>query len=219
MSLDELYNQPGITPKAVWKCLSPASGYSKKALREELLKEQGYLCCYCNRRIELKSEEEAKASTIEHFLPRSAYLHLTFEYSNLHAACSGKVKPQERPKKQQNCGQKKDDEKLPLSPLSEDIEQHFGCTKDGQIMPKTEVAEETIHLLNLNAKKLKDLRQSFIEANIYTEETVFEDVEEFIDEAAAQRLYDQLSQKRDGKYDSFCHQIQQVLQKEILENA
>ena len=55
----------------------------KQQLKEALLHEQKYLCCYCCNRISDDS------SHIEHFVPQSKDSGLSLEYSNLHASCQG----------------------------------------------------------------------------------------------------------------------------------
>lgn len=59
-------------------------GYSKQALKKMLLEEQGYICCYCGKRIELNHH-----SVIEHLYPKSLDKEQTFKYSNLLASCDG----------------------------------------------------------------------------------------------------------------------------------
>lgn len=53
----------------------------KPAVHDALLREQGYICCYCGMRI------TRDGSHIEHLKPRSAYPHLALEYTNLMASC------------------------------------------------------------------------------------------------------------------------------------
>ena len=55
----------------------------KTIVRQSLLKEQGYICCYCQRRINLNN------SHIEHFKPKdeSRYPELSLEYTNFLASC------------------------------------------------------------------------------------------------------------------------------------
>lgn len=55
----------------------------KTEVHEALLTEQGYICCYCGRRIDYQS------SHIEHFQPRKHYPELALEYTNLLASCPG----------------------------------------------------------------------------------------------------------------------------------
>ena len=55
----------------------------KTSVHKSLLKEQGFICCYCGRRIILLD------SHIEHFKPRNKYLDLQLDYANLIASCQG----------------------------------------------------------------------------------------------------------------------------------
>jgi uncharacterized protein (TIGR02646 family) len=53
----------------------------KNELAEQLLKEQGYICCYCGQRI------DRNTMAIEHFNPKSIYRNEIFDYANLFASC------------------------------------------------------------------------------------------------------------------------------------
>lgn len=95
--------------KAAWSYLASSQPeqsdegifyYSKDDLKDELLKEQGYLCCYCNRiihndeAIRANSEENIdfndRRCTIEHVVPKSDNAEQnTFDYCNLAVSCSG----------------------------------------------------------------------------------------------------------------------------------
>lgn len=57
----------------------------KKEMRTLLIKEQGYLCAYCMRRI------EPEKSTIEHYIPRSKEPKKSLNYHNLLAVCCGNL--------------------------------------------------------------------------------------------------------------------------------
>ena len=66
----------------------------KDELRECLLNEQGYICCYCMKRIpqKLKPEEIEKHTPdckIEHFKCQSGNPDLTLNYQNLLISCNG----------------------------------------------------------------------------------------------------------------------------------
>lgn len=62
--------------------------FHKGLLKECLVKEQGYICCYCGGRI-LKDHN----TRIEHLEDKGTNKRLTFEYSNLLASCQGGTKP------------------------------------------------------------------------------------------------------------------------------
>lgn len=125
----------------------------KKVLKQALLGEQRYLCCYCCAAIDEKN------SHIEHFRPKgvNAYKGLQMDYQNLHACCMGEHGDRK------HCGHvKKDsfDETLMISPLSEDCEEKFKFTMGGEILPadSREDAIYTIDILNLKDIRLQKAR-------------------------------------------------------------
>lgn len=76
-------------------------GKEKSAVYDTLLKEQGYICCYCGRRI------SRETSHIEHLKPRTNYPDLAIEYVNLLASCQGES--EQPPPIPLHCGHKKKD--------------------------------------------------------------------------------------------------------------
>ena len=61
----------------------------KNIVHNSLLQEQGYICCYCGRRISRQD------SHIEHLKPRNQYPELALNYHNILASCQKEVKPKE----------------------------------------------------------------------------------------------------------------------------
>jgi hypothetical protein len=68
--------------KAIWDWFGANFSAEKSNLKEALLKEQGYICCYCGQEI-----ENGTPTAIEHFMPKSVYKHLMFNYNNLMLSC------------------------------------------------------------------------------------------------------------------------------------
>jgi len=143
-----------------WKKLNPLP---KKALHDALLREQGYICCYCERGITKDN------SHIEHFVPKkgqNADPNLTFEYQNLLCSCDGNARHSEN-KGLTHCGIRKDDwfdAALMVSPLDKDCAGYFRYMMTGKILPtdipeKQTAALETINRCNLNHPMLKKMRQ------------------------------------------------------------
>lgn len=132
----------------------------KTDVHNSLLQEQGFICCYCGRRI------TKDISHIEHLKPRYPYTELALEYTNMLASCQ-----RERERKEPlHCGSKKDhwyNEDLMVSPINANCEEFFKYTDDGQILAtdnsKKLAAETTIDKLGLNIDKLKDLRTKALE--------------------------------------------------------
>lgn len=135
----------------------------KASVHNSLLKEQGFICCYCQQRITIKN------SHIEHFKPRNQYPDLTLDYNNLIASCQGECET--IPLIPVHCGHKKGEwyqENLMVSPLENDCSNFFRYTEDGQILPTTipnkeAAAKTTIEKLDLNIDKLRKMRSKAIE--------------------------------------------------------
>lgn len=143
----------------------------KTDVHNELLKEQGYICCYCGVRI------TREVSHIEHFKPRKTYPNLALEYSNFLASCPGEgdepdwENPQKIPPAQKHCGQKKGywyDENLTVSPLLENCAKYFRYTGFGEIIASDndtmmDAAKATIDNLGLNQPILQTSRRKEIQ--------------------------------------------------------
>ena len=120
-SLEDLYIQSGMTGKKLWAALSTSKRettvYSKEELRLELVEEQGFICCYCNREITFEW------SNIEHFKQKGnpKYFNLAYHYQNVFASCDG-FSSEPRPREVCCDSKRLENEDLSLSPLQEDIE-------------------------------------------------------------------------------------------------
>lgn len=135
----------------------------KKEVKESLMKEQGYICCYCERRL---TDED---SHIEHFNPQSNEPGATLDYSNMLCSCQDQLKKGEP----RHCGVSKDnwfDEGLLISPLDSNCGGRFAYTADGKIQPANEfdnAATMTIEKLKLDIGILNDFRKKAIEPFLY----------------------------------------------------
>lgn len=176
-----------------------------RALREELLQEQGYLCCYCENRIEIDSSHN------DHFKSQKSAPHLVLDYQNLLCSCGPKKKKGD-PK---HCGDLKDwpphvqehdfDDNNLISPLDLSCESRFKFTRLGRIEPAdiTDLkAQETIDRLGLNDNELVRLRLQVIQDFEEDEAELTE--EEFIDQ-----VNQHLSKSEDGKFGRFWTTIKQ----------
>ncbi|WP_288367812.1 retron system putative HNH endonuclease [uncultured Alcanivorax sp.] len=153
---------------AQWKALAnedwqptygDLSGDPKVSVKRSLMREQGYLCCYCERRL---TEDD---SHIEHFQPQSDPAVDPLDYDNLLCSCQNQIKKG----KPRHCGNLKGDwydPELLVSPLDPDCESRFRFKGDGLIKPADKhdrAARETITRLGLDIPKLNDLRASVID--------------------------------------------------------
>ena len=210
------YIKKGEEPESfkAWKALAkttPNWGYSylqnpeKRELHDALLREQGYICCYCGMRITRES------SHIEHLKPQSTPdPDLSVEYTNLLASCQR----EREPRKPIHCGVAKDnwyDENLMVSPLNSSCIDFFIYTDDGQILAgdipdKKDAATETIKRLRLDISKLTAMREEVIK-NLLADI----DIDELTDEEK-QKLVQGFDQPdANGQYQEFCGAIAYIL--------
>jgi uncharacterized protein (TIGR02646 family) len=135
------------------------SGDPKEAVKTALMKEQGYICCYCERRL------TDIDSHIEHFQPQSDPTVDPLDFSNMLCSCQDQLKKGEP----RHCGVLKDDwfdNRMLISPLTPDCETRFAYTGRGRIKPAQETDEaaiETIARLGLDIPKLNAMRANAIE--------------------------------------------------------
>lgn len=145
-------------------------GKIKHQFKFELLKEQGYVCCYCMASVNFNSH-------IEHFLPQSNS-DKDLDYFNMFISCNGYHDDRS------HCGHKKDDwfdEEKMLSPTASDIEQQFKYSIDGSIIPTSERAAENIRHLGLDSFSLNRARQNAIySSGLFDEDINEEDIEELV---------------------------------------
>lgn len=132
----------------------------KAEVHRSLLREQGYICCYCESRVQVND------SHIEHFRPRSGYPDRALDYENLHCSCLQELKPGQ-PK---HCGHGKGswfDERLLISPLQPDCERRFAFTPHGEIYARLSsdlAAQITIRKLSLDSPNLNRYRRAAVNA-------------------------------------------------------
>jgi uncharacterized protein (TIGR02646 family) len=215
--LSDLYTQEGMTGNRLWRVLGQSKQtstggkrlHSKEELKEDLIAEQGFICCYCNREITIND------ATIEHFKEKgkSEYFHLTFDYDNLLLSCDGF---QSKPKRKNvSCNTKRpQNSDLPLSPLQNNIEEHFDFTPEGEILGSNEAAKQMINLLGLDIYDLEILRETYIKSAIY--EISFDENKVLISKQEALKEKKRLQQLETKRFEPFCTAIIKVLDNEII---
>lgn len=139
----------------------------KGTLRESLVEEQGYICCYCQQRIDTSTRTE-----IEHIITREECTRLGNEalkitYTNLIASCEGNRPPSRHVEidKDRHCNNFRSNRSLLISPLDINCEDEFFYDFQGVMHGKTHNA--TITIENLNLKVLKDYRKAKITGVFY----------------------------------------------------
>ena len=173
------------------------SNPERKAVHISLLSEQGYICCYCCKRVEQSN------SHIEHLDPQSKTdAELSVEYTNMLASCGRDTnKPEYR--WPEYCGNKKGDLAIGVSPLQANCEEFFNYSSTGEIRPTEnnldhqKDAQTTINVLGLNHYDLTQGRIQALEAlqGIMTQEEA-----ELLAQVCQQMNWE-------GRYQPFCNAV------------
>ena len=179
---------------------------SFKKLKQAMLREQGYICCYCGQSI--------KDSTciVEHVLPKSKYRHLAGEYENLLLSCKPTQEEEtERKKtggnkknniKYWHCDKLKENEELNYTPLQNDCASHFIYLDNGEVKGDDMLANADIKTLGLNCNYLKNRRYNAILGAIFDEDNTLISNEEMEQYATLV-----MKRKQDDSLVEFCFVI------------
>lgn len=138
----------------------------KPELLNALLRDQGGVCCYCERRIQ--ASEPQREAHVEHLQPRHIAPELALEFSNLLASCQ--AGQEERPPQvPAHCGHLKGETPIEVHPLLRDCRDYFIFDSDGNVRPTTTdavravAAQRTIDTLGLGIPKLVAQRRMAID--------------------------------------------------------
>jgi len=128
-------------------------GRTKVKLRNKLLQDQGYVCCYCLKQI---PEKYLPKSKIEHFKSQTGFPELQLEFRNLFIACNGVGNITEK-----TCDTKKGGSELnSFNFLTSNLVTLIKYTKNGTIFSTDNAVKEEINnILNLNDENLRKARE------------------------------------------------------------
>ena len=131
-----------------YRCTPGAVYQRKPALAESLLLEQGYVCAYCEKRIDVQDLR------VEHIKPRSQYPAQQLSYSNMVACCSGQSQGSA------HCDCSKKDEEITLNLFTDALFLSISYKHDGTISSANKSWNDDINItLNLNCLSLKENRK------------------------------------------------------------
>jgi uncharacterized protein (TIGR02646 family) len=132
-----VYDGPNFTPV-------------KDDIRKSLLREQGYLCAYCMRRINIRNMK------VEHFLCQKDHQNEQLNYNNLLGCCKGDEGSR---LSEQTCDSKKGSKTISHSPVAPCIEHLIQYSSTGLIQSSNiDFNTELNDILNLNKHRLKQNR-------------------------------------------------------------
>jgi uncharacterized protein (TIGR02646 family) len=134
-------------------------------LRNVLLEDQGYICCYCQKRI---PENILPKSKIEHFLCQEENKENIFSFRNLFIACNGKVGIEE------TCDTVKKSKTLKsVDFLNHSVFDSLKYTKTGVIYSDRNTdLNEDLETLNLNNQNLRTSRKAICEAAVFIKQKI-----------------------------------------------
>lgn len=180
---------------SIFKIIKKKSEYI--SFKEKLIKDQGFICCYCNTRVSLKS------STSEHIVPISINKSLLAEYRNILIACNGGRS--DRAENMQNqeqyplyCDAHRANHLLHFSPLDIDCWSAFEYSiTDGSVTGNNPEAKEVLEILNLDCSVLRTSRLEALSV-------LFDDRGNFLSDEELEQIWDFFWKRdSDGKHESF----------------
>lgn len=154
-------------PRSLTEHRAAGSDYStyrdKQALREQLVREQRGLCCYCLCRIGPGEAGGLPPMKIAHWHSQDLHPGEDLVYSNLLGACKGN---EENPPSLQHCDTRQGNRDIKFNPANADdrIDQRLRYLEDGTIESDDEEFHAQIEdVLNLNAKFLQQRRRESLQ--------------------------------------------------------
>ena len=206
----------GMQPASLIRhCSQPSASYenySEKAeLRQALLEEQGYICCYCMGRI--SSDEKSRKMKIEHWASQSKYPSKQLDYGNLLGACLGNEGA--RPKKQ-HCDTRKGDHDIQINPAdkTKSCEQLIRYRSSGELYSDNPDVDQDINeTLNLNIAALTRARSDALLTVVEKLNQAFP--RKTWPSAAIRRELDQIESLHCGRYLPFCQYVATYLRRRL----
>lgn len=187
----------GENARALFESVKRLGSFSM--LKQVLLEEQGYICCYCGCRIDNISGDKA---IVEHLLPISgAGRNKLASYDNLLISCAGDrvfdAENRSYGADRLHCDAKKDAQVLALTPLTPNCDKQFRYTIDGHVSGLTPNASDAVTKLNLDCILLQRRRLAAMELFL-------RDINSLSDEDLniIKSAYE--SKNADGKYEPYC---------------
>ncbi len=191
----------------------------KKKLRQSLLKEQGYICCFCMRRIENSNE----TTKIAHIFPQNPVSdedkqkvekgNLDLDYHNMLAACDG---GKGQSPHLQHCDTKQGNAILKINPADsmKNCENLIAYRSSGEIYSdNSDINHDLQEILNLNLETIKNNRK-----NAYNEIIKILD-SKYPNKSFTKKILEKeianYSQLKNGKYAPYCQYVIYFLQKRL----
>lgn len=194
---------------------------NKNELRESLLKEQGYICCFCMRRIENSNE----TTKIAHIFPQNPFseedkqkvekANLDLDYYNMLAACDG---GKGRSPYLQHCDTKQGNTILKINPANstKNCEQLINYKSSGEIYSNnSDIDDDLREVLNLNLDAIKQARKEAYSVIIKRLEGKYPD--RSWSKRSIENEIKNYSRLKNGRYAPYCQYVIYFLEKKLLQ--
>ena len=172
----------------------------KDAIREALLKEQGYLCAYCMRAIGYDRSKWFREVRIEHYRCRDDFTHLQLEYLNMFAVCTCS---DGLSKKEAHCDASKKNLYIHIDPKNNNHILTLRYSEGGILSTDQQFAEDVENTLGLNRSTLPTERRDILNNAILQMKIQLDrGIEK--DQIISKTLHIYGSNDRDGRRRPFC---------------
>ena len=191
----------------------------RNELRQSLLKEQGYICCFCMKSIEDNNE----TTKIAHIFPQNPLSdedkekvkqeNLDLDYNNMLAACDG---GKGQSPHLQHCDTKQGNTILKINPADaiRDCEKLIDYKPSGTIYSKNPDVEYDLNqTLNLNEENLKNRRKDAYDAVLKRLERKYP--KKSFSKKGIEKEIQNYSQLKNGRYAPYCQYVIYFLRKKL----
>jgi uncharacterized protein (TIGR02646 family) len=178
----------------------------KDSVRRALTEEQGFLCCYCLRRI----NPDADSMKIEHWAPQAIERERWYDWSNLLGACPGGTAGAAR---HQTCDTHKGSTPITVNPTLAEHVARVRFRGDGTVYSEDPLFEQDLNrTLNLNDVTLVAARRARVAA-VHVE---LRKHEGSWSRALLERQLDKWRPRRmTGRLPEFCEVVAQELERRL----
>lgn len=209
-----------------WTKYKKTPGVDYQAIPElvqSLLKEQGYICAYCMRRIPSKDKIYKKDGVnfvytnedhrIEHIKSREQHDNLKLDYTNMVVCCPGHIGTED------HCDRLKGAKDISFSPLDQQFIDTIKYSSDGTIISTNEAYNKEINdTLNLNTELLKKNRKAMLIEVITKINVNYKNGKNWdkkILESYLSKYSEKHLEKDEEKYYPYCGVVSWFLQKKL----
>ena len=134
-----------------YRCTPGVLYQASEELRQALLNEQGFICAYCMRKIQVVDFGHRESTRIDHIQSRANYPHLELDYGNLVICCPGFIDGYE------HCDKSKGAQSITFPLFNINLQNSISySSKDGSIKSSNRTWDSEINeIVRLNNSRLK----------------------------------------------------------------